>query len=110
MPGASPLPNLATKDAPYLTAEKQITEASPEELASCSLPQVNDEKQRKGHILQYLKLNSSKIMSYVHVCTVYCLDTAFYSHISIDRYDNTIILMYTYWDFYKFIFTLIQNL
>ena len=54
-----------TEDAPYLEAEKNITEASPEELSSCSLafhkvavkglrmttpfkPQVNHEKQRKG--------------------------------------------------------------
>ena len=54
-----------TEDVPYLEAEKTITEASPEELSSCSLafhkvavkglrmttpfkPQVNHEKQRKG--------------------------------------------------------------
>ena len=75
MPGASPLPNLATlchtEDAPYLTAENRITEASPEELASCSLafhkvavrglkmtkpfkPQVNDGKQRKGIRVRYI--------------------------------------------------------
>ena len=97
MPGASPLPNLATKDAPYQTAEKQITEASPEELASCSLAQVNDEKQRKGHTVFYsIETEFEQDLSYVHVCTVYCLDTAFYCHISIDRYDNTIILMYVY--------------
>ena len=36
MPGASPWPN-PTEDAPYLNAENNIMEASPEELASCSL-------------------------------------------------------------------------
>ena len=60
-----------TEDAPYLTAENRITEASPEELASCSLafhkvdvrglkmtkpfkPQVNDGKQRKGIRVRYI--------------------------------------------------------
>ena len=36
MAGASPWPN-PTEDAPYLNAENNIMEASPEELASCSL-------------------------------------------------------------------------
>ena len=61
MPGASPWSN-PTEDAPYLNAENHITEASPEELASCSLafhkvapfkPQVNDEKQRKAIRVRY---------------------------------------------------------
>ena len=49
--------------------------------------------------IQYFTVSETEFeqdLSYVHVCTVYCLDTAFYCHISIDRYDNTIILMYLY--------------
>ena len=53
-------------------------------------PPVNDEKQRKGIRVRYF------------ICTdylLYCLDIAFYSHISIDRrkYDNMIIFWCIYY-------------